>query len=186
MTPLPTVIRRTGFELTMIRRVGRVAIYRQHLPGGNPDHDAYEVILPQVRHPNHKGESVETYEGYPAAESWGNKGWTFTGVAKDVQKLNELEKASRAGTAGRRNRWDRKGRSGSRLKATSLWFTANNAARLVGRTNRTLPQRNGFEFHKRSQLFIVTHDETIPENRVCRDGTSLSDMNPPVPIDRNQ
>jgi len=43
MTPLPRVIRQAGFELTLIQRVGRVAIYRQHLPGANPDHDAYEV-----------------------------------------------------------------------------------------------------------------------------------------------
>ena len=90
MTPLQAVIRKGGFELTLIRRIGRVAIYRQHLSGGNPDHDAYEVILTQVRNTNHKGQPVEPYEGYPSAESWGKKGWTFTGLAKAVQKLKQL------------------------------------------------------------------------------------------------
>src|SRR5213596_2853447 len=100
MTPLPASISKAGFELTLIKRVGRLAIYRQHLPGGNPDHDAYEVILPQVRNTDHKGQPVEVYEGYPVAESWGKKGWTFTSLAKAVQKLKKLaQKASRAGTA---------------------------------------------------------------------------------------
>jgi hypothetical protein len=106
MTPLPSVIRKAGFELTMIRRVGRVAIYRQHLPGGNPDHDAYEVILPQVRNTNHEGQPVEPYEGYPSAESWGKKGWTFTDLPKAVQKLEKLAgKASCSGTVSRTNRF---------------------------------------------------------------------------------
>jgi hypothetical protein len=105
MTPLPAVIRKAGFELTMIKRLDRVAIYRQHLPGGNPDHDAYEVILPQVRNTNHEGRPVEPYEGYPAAESCGKKGWTVTDLAKAVQRLKELtRKASCAGTVSRRNR----------------------------------------------------------------------------------
>ena len=30
MTPLGAVIRKAGFELTLIRRLGRAAIYRQH------------------------------------------------------------------------------------------------------------------------------------------------------------
>src|SRR5262249_10563317 len=104
MTPLPTVIHKAGFELTMIRRIDRMAIYRQHLLGGNPNQDAYEVILPQVRATNHKGEAVEPYEGYPAAESWGKKGWTFTSLGKAIQKLNEFVRASSAGTVSRRNR----------------------------------------------------------------------------------
>src|SRR5258707_15403262 len=116
MTPLPTLIRRGGFELTMVRREGRAAIYRQHLPGGNPNHDAYEVVLPQIRNTNHEGEPVEPYEGYPAAESWGKKGWTFTDLAKAVQKFQWLtEKASRAGTVRRKNRFDGQGSIKDRL-----------------------------------------------------------------------
>jgi hypothetical protein len=110
MIPLPSVIRKNGFELTMVRRVGRVAIYRQHLPTGNPTHDAYEVILAQSRNTNHEGEPVRPYECYPAAESWGKKGWTFTNLAEAVQKLQRLTgKVSRAGTVKRKNRFDSQG-----------------------------------------------------------------------------
>jgi hypothetical protein len=129
MTPLPAVIRKGGFELTLVKRVGRVAIYRQHLPGGSPDHDAYEVIVPQVRHTNHKGETVEPYEGYPAAESWGKNGWTFTNASKAVQKLKQLAgKTSRAGTASRKNRLDVNGRVGGRslLNSASCLVLASN------------------------------------------------------------
>src|SRR5215471_4907247 len=107
MTPLPIVIRKAGFELTLVRRVGRVVIYRQHFLDSDPDHDAYEVILAQVRNSNHRGEPVDPYEGYPAAESWGRKAWTFTSAANAVQKLEQLvQKASCAGTVSPRNRPD--------------------------------------------------------------------------------
>jgi len=129
ITPLPALIHKDGFELSLVLRNGRVAICRQHLPGSDPDHDAYEVILPQVRTTNHKGEPVEPYEAYPSAESWGNKAWTFTNLAKAVQRLIQLtRKASRAGTVSRRNRRDGQGslrRDGQgsfpvRLKARTL------------------------------------------------------------------
>ena len=136
MTLLPPIIRKAGFELTLIRRIGRAAIYRQHVLGGNPDHDAYEVILAQIRTTNHKGEPVESYEGYPAAESWGKKGWTFTGLAKAVQKLKQLaHKASRAGTVSRKNRLDGRGAiitRGLRAKAPRLMVSSKNFARSVG------------------------------------------------------
>jgi len=121
MTPLPTIVRKGGFELSLILRTGRVAIYRQHWPGTDPEHDAYEVILPQVRATNHEGEPVERYEAFPSAESWGKKGWTFTTFDKAVQKLLQLtRKASRVRTVSRRNR--RTGRTGirSRLSANPL------------------------------------------------------------------
>ena len=112
MTLLPRIVRTGGFELSQILRNGRVAIYRQHWPGSNPDHDSYEVILPQGRKTNYKGEPVEPYEGYPSAESWGTKGWTFTSLAEAVEKLEKLaQKAPCAGTVSRRNR--RKGRQAS-------------------------------------------------------------------------
>src|SRR5215470_14792464 len=110
MTPLPRIVRKGGFELSLVLRTGRVAVYRQHLPDGNLDHDAYEVILPQVRTTNHKGEPVKPYEAFPSAESWGTKGWTFTNLDKAFQKLLHLtkrapKKASCAGTVSRRNRF---------------------------------------------------------------------------------
>jgi hypothetical protein len=45
-TTLPEVIRRGGFELTLVSRKGKAAIYRQHWPSGNPDDDAYEAFKP--------------------------------------------------------------------------------------------------------------------------------------------
>jgi hypothetical protein len=142
MTPLPAVVGKAGLELSLIRRVGRAAIYRQHLPGGNPDHDAYEVILPQVRNTDYKGERVEAYEGYPVAESWGKKGWTFISLAKAVQKLKEVaQKASCGGTASRRNRLNRRAgitsrptANGSRLRAA---ISLAKAVRL-GRSGRVM------------------------------------------------
>jgi hypothetical protein len=146
MTPLPSLIRKGGFELTMIKRVGQVAIYRQHLPGGNPEHDAYEVILPQVRNTNHEGEPVEPYEAYPSAESWGKKGWTFTGLAKAVQKFKQLaQKASRAGTVSRKNRLDGQRRSrGGRLvtRPSLLRLPRHNFESPVGLRRQRPVQRN--------------------------------------------
>jgi hypothetical protein len=107
MTPLPRVIRKGGFELRMLKRVGRAVIYRQHVSDGNPDCDAYEVILPQPRNTDHNGKPIAPYEGYPSAGSWGKKGWTFTSLAKALQKVQGLtQKASRRGTESRRNRFD--------------------------------------------------------------------------------
>jgi len=129
MTPPPTLIRKAGFELVMIRRLGRGAIYRQHFLGGNPDHDAFEVILPQSRNTNHKGQPVEPYEGYPATESWGKKGWTFTSLAGAVQRLKQLaQKASCRGTVSRKNRFDAQRRITvrSRLRPASRLLPASN------------------------------------------------------------
>lgn len=129
MTLLPAVMRKAGFELTLIKRRGQAAIYRQHFPGANPDHDAFEVILAQCRTTNHKGQAVEPYEGYPATESWGRKGWTFTSLAKALQKLNRLAEASRRGTVSRKNRFDarptQRGRSLG-AKASRLVVASNN------------------------------------------------------------
>jgi hypothetical protein len=143
MTLLSAVIRKAGFELTMVKRIGRVAIYRQRLPSGNPDHDAYEVILPQVRNTNHKGQPVEPYEGYPAAESWGKKGWTFTSLTKAVQKLKELTgKASPAGTVSRKNRF--KGQPSIRSRRignASLFLPATRRCALIVGQRETLLER---------------------------------------------
>jgi hypothetical protein len=142
MTPLPAVFRKGGFELTMVKRAGRAAIYRQHLPAGNPDHDAYEVILPQVHNTNHEGQPVEPYEGYPAAESWGKKGWTFTALAKAVQKLKRLAKPSPAGTVSRKNRFEGQTRIRSRLTANASRFVAATRRRaLTVGQRQTLLQR---------------------------------------------
>lgn len=125
MIPLPVIMAKGGFELRMVRRQGRAAIYRQHLPGGNPDHDVYEIIMPESRNTNYKGEPVEPYEAYPSAESWGKKGWTFASLATAVQKLTQLaRKASCAGTVGRRNRLDKPTRVKDRLLTNASFMPA--------------------------------------------------------------
>jgi hypothetical protein len=148
MTPLPAVIHKGGFELTLLLRNGRVAIYRQHRLSSTPDHDAYEVILPQVRTTNHRGESVEPYEAFPSAESWGKKGWTFTTLAKAVQRLLQLtRKASCEGTLSRRNRLN--GRRRSRAAGSQLRLRPSFSGATISRSStrqrrqRSLQRRQG-------------------------------------------
>jgi hypothetical protein len=106
MTPLPEVIRRGGFELTLVSRKGNAAIYRQHRPSGNPDNDAYEVILPRVLNTNFLGEALPPYEAYSKAEEWGIRGWTFTTLNGAKSKLEEVsQKAPRSLHVSRRNRF---------------------------------------------------------------------------------
>jgi hypothetical protein len=143
MTPLPTVICKGGFDLTLVRRGGRAAIYRQHFRGDSPNHDAYEVILPQCRNTNYSGQLIDPYKGYPPAESWGRKGWTFTSLGKAVQKLNRLAEASRPGTVSRKNRFE--GRTGSGagswLMGSRFVPATQRFALPVGQKSQTLGQR---------------------------------------------
>jgi hypothetical protein len=148
ITPLPAAIRKDGFELKLVRRIGRAAVYRQHFLRGIPDHDAYEVILPQVRNTNHEGETIEAYEGFPSAESWGTKGWTFTNLDKAVQKLLQLGKrasqnAPCSGTVSRRNRFDgqRRIRRGLLAKHARPAPVSEPFAPSFHRTSRTPMQR---------------------------------------------
>jgi hypothetical protein len=144
MTTLPAVIHKGGFKLTKVRRLGRAAIYRQHLAGSDPGHDAYEVILAQTRHTNYKGEPVEPYEGYPAADSWGKKGWTFTSFAKAVEKLEKVAKASCAGTASRKNRFHGHRRSpeaGSQLRSRARYPGATISRSRIGQSRQTPVRR---------------------------------------------
>jgi hypothetical protein len=106
MTPLPKVIRKEGFELTLVSRKGKAAIYRQHWASGSPDNDADEVILPLLRKTNHLGQPVEPYETYPSSEEWGRRGWTLTTVARAQEKLEQIaKKGPGSGDRSRRNRF---------------------------------------------------------------------------------
>jgi hypothetical protein len=105
MKPLPTTLRKGGFELTLVGRKRKAAIYRQHWPFGNPDNDAYEVILPRVLNTNFLGEAVPPYKAYPKAEEWGIRGWTLTTLDGAKRKLEEAsQKAPRSLHVSRRNR----------------------------------------------------------------------------------
>lgn len=75
---LPKQLSRDGFELTLIERKNSRAIYRQHLKGGNPTNDAFEVIIPNVWKKDREGKDCEPWESYPHQNQWGKKGWTFT------------------------------------------------------------------------------------------------------------
>ena len=150
MTRLPTIVRKGGFELALVLRTGRVAIYRQHRPDGDPDHDAYEVILPQVRNTNHKGEPVKPYEVFPSAESWGKKGWTFTSLPKALQTLLQLtRKAPPTGTVSHKNRSDREGGIRNRLKGRG--------SRLVGHARHRSVQRSGRQAFARPDIPVYQH-----------------------------
>jgi hypothetical protein len=128
MTPLPRTVRKDDFDLVQVLRNNKVAIYRQHRPDSDAIYDAYEVILPQVRNTNYKGEPVEAYEGYPSAESWGEKGWTFTNFDDAFEKLLKVtRKASRTRTVSRRNR--RSGQAGIRSRVPA---NAPQRVRLAG------------------------------------------------------
>jgi hypothetical protein len=147
MIPLPSPIHKGGFELTMLKRLGRVAIYRQHLPGGSPDQDAYEVILPQTRTTKYTGEAVDPYEGYPAAESWGKKGWTFTSLAKAIKKLKRLQKFAQkgpcSGTVSRKTRHGGQGRlrGGSLANFSQLIPVTRPSAAPVYQSSERQPRR---------------------------------------------
>jgi len=107
MRPLATTLRKGGLALTLVRRNGKAAIYRQHAPSGNPDNDAYEVILPRVLNTDFNGQPVEPHESYPESEAWGNRGWTFKTLSEAQRKVEKVsQKAARSQKGLRRNRFD--------------------------------------------------------------------------------
>ena len=113
MTPLPTTLSKGGFELTLVSRKGKTSIYRQHWRSGNPDNDAYEVVLPRVFNTDFRGQPVEPYESYPVSEEWGKRGWTFTTLAGAQNKLEEtFRKAPGSVRITHRNRFDARTVSG--------------------------------------------------------------------------
>lgn len=88
MKKLPNTLSKDGFTLTLVKRQGRAALYRQKGPGRGEE--AFEVIIPNVYSRDFNGDQVEPYESYPGAGEWGRKGWTFLNKDKANQKLKEL------------------------------------------------------------------------------------------------
>jgi len=108
MKPLPTALRKGGFDLTLVSRRDTAAIYRQHWPSGNPDNDVYEVVLPRVFNTDFRRQPVESYESYPASEEWGKRGWTYVTLADAQEKLEKLDSRQKAVSSihvTRRNRF---------------------------------------------------------------------------------
>ena len=89
MKTLPETFRSGGFEHTLERREGDVAVYRRQRIGLEDVH--YEV----VRIKSHNGFTIagKTFppaETYPTSEEWGTRGWTFNDEAKAKAKFSLL------------------------------------------------------------------------------------------------
>lgn len=89
MKLLPKTLGKDGFDLTLVRREGRAAIYRQTLRGEERVPPAFEVIIPNVYSRNFSG-PCEPYESYPGGGEWGRKGWTFLSLEAAEAKLEAL------------------------------------------------------------------------------------------------
>jgi len=89
MKTLAKTFTKNGFEFEQLDRRGGLAIYRKHKKNKCI---SYEVIRIQ-RHDAYElgGNQIEAGECYPSSESWGSKGFTFTGYKEALAKLAELE-----------------------------------------------------------------------------------------------
>lgn len=89
--PLPSHFWHDGFEYRQIAREGDAAIYEQRWGGCADPSVCYEVIRIRRREGFQIGARlVEAAEVYPASESWGTDGFTFTDKDAALRKLREL------------------------------------------------------------------------------------------------
>jgi hypothetical protein len=89
--PLPTQFRHGGFEYRQIARERDAAIYEQSCAGCADPSVCYEVVRIRRREGFQIGARlVEAGEVYPASESWGTDGFTFTDKDAALRKLREL------------------------------------------------------------------------------------------------
>lgn len=74
MKPLPETFRQDGFDFTMLRREGRVAMFRKAKSERNT---GFEVVIVQWR-PEHEwqGKIYPASEAMPGNELWGKQGWS--------------------------------------------------------------------------------------------------------------
>ena len=97
MIPLPTKLRKDGFDLTQVCREGNVAIYAQSKGGCVY---SYEVIL--VREEKEKtmfGRFVPAHEAYPRSEDWGRLAWTCLTLERAKERFRGLCTLSPPGDA---------------------------------------------------------------------------------------
>jgi hypothetical protein len=88
---LPTQFRHNGFEYQQIARERDAAIYEQRWGGCVDPSVCYEVVRIRRREGFQIGARlVEAGEVYPASESWGTDGFTFTDKDAALRKLREL------------------------------------------------------------------------------------------------
>jgi len=89
--PLPTQFRHDGFDYRQIARERYAAIYEQRWGSGADSSLCYEVIRVRRREGFQIGARlVKAAEVYPALESWGTDGFTFTDKDDAFGKLREL------------------------------------------------------------------------------------------------
>jgi hypothetical protein len=89
--PLPTRFRHCGFDYQQIARERDAAIYEQRWGGCADPSVCYEVVRIRRREGFQIGARlVEAGEVYPASESWGTDGFTFTDKDAALRKLREL------------------------------------------------------------------------------------------------
>ena len=89
--PLPAQFRHNGFEYQQIARERDAAIYEQRWGGCVDPSVCYEVVRIRRREGFQIGARlVEAGEVYPASESWGTHGFTFTDKDAAFAKLKEI------------------------------------------------------------------------------------------------
>ena len=92
--PIATEFTKHGYRFTQIRRVGRHAIYRQHVNGG--DADRYEVVRIRLQPASViQNRPIPARESYPNDEQWGKTAWTCWNLADAEAKLADLVEKDR-------------------------------------------------------------------------------------------
>lgn len=88
MKKLPSMLKKDGFNLTLVERKGNVCIYKHQHPLGEAE--CFEVVIPAVYHKDFTGKEVEPYESYPGTNTWGKKGFTCLTLERARSKMEEL------------------------------------------------------------------------------------------------
>jgi hypothetical protein len=74
-------LKRGGFRLSLVKRAGKVAIYRQHVNGAGTDRfEVVKITTSPARVIN--GKAIEAGERYPTDDQWGTYGFTAWDMAE--------------------------------------------------------------------------------------------------------
>jgi hypothetical protein len=87
MESISAHVRKAGFDLNLVERLGEWGIYRQSKPGIN--RDSFELVRIRIARPTvlPGGVCLPEREIYPPSESWGVDGFTFTTEEDARRKL---------------------------------------------------------------------------------------------------
>lgn len=92
METLSPSFSKKGFLFNLVKRIGRIAIFKKTRLTTNKD-DSYEVIIVQ-KHDGYfmAGTFIKAGECFPGNNDWGSKGWTYRIEDYDRAELkfNEL------------------------------------------------------------------------------------------------